>query len=707
MDSSSRKRKAPLNATPSSEGSASKRLKILWKKKEGRGIALESLNRPAWRHYLAHYSTSVVINSSAPKDGAKGGGQVQEVGQQLLKQLHKAQDKTGRSITTAFLDLPPRDEIPDYYQVIKLPTALSTIESKLHRNAYPTITTLESDLKRMVQNAKDYNAPKSDIFEDAERIRKLVYNFMKQHNPQYKTDPNYVSFPTPILQTDGGADGSRAITNGVAESTGPAREASEKPKRTITLKNSEPPSDRKTSIAPSATTGDGEGDGDGDDADGAGADLVLEGMGFQAAQQGILNYLLHYTDDNLEIYAPFVNLPSRKLEDYYHIIKHPVSIKGLLKLTKGIHGRAPPTGATDFKTWDQFEEELNFIWRNAQEYNETGSDMYILAEEFKEHCQTLLAEAREKVEEPSGPRIKLGGPKPKVTLNLTQGRNSPVPAPAPGPAPAPAPAPTAGVTIDNEALQRQRQMVAAAGSNGQRPIANGSARPPSQVQTTAPRPQSSAHSGSPPGTAVKAEKLPSQSPALQNAAPAVQPPTNGMMPPPSMRPPSASPFPSQAPPSNSQPYTAPSLLPPTALRPYPLEAALLPAVTISTHPQLSISKPFRMNISPHRTLSQQSSTITLPSTHYFLQIAPTISKQLSMGRPYKMFVTLNGTRLNQRDTQFHSDTGKRTHVYEGSLAQGVNRIEVEVAASKEGSRDDGRKEGLDVEKVTVYANLMR
>lgn len=351
--------------------------------------------------------------------------------------------------------------------------------------------------------------------------------------------------------------------------------------------------------------------------------------------------------------------------------------------------------------------------------------MYILAEEFKvslvsmkekgdcadrtrqEHCQTLLAEAREKVEEPSGPRIKLGGPKPKVTLNLTQGRNSPVPAPAPGPAPAPAPAPTAGVTIDNEALQRQRQMVAAAGSNGQRPIANGSARPPSQVQTTAPRPQSSAHSGSPPGTAVKAEKLPSQSPALQNAAPAVQPPTNGMMPPPSMRPPSASPFPSQAPPSNSQPYTAPSLLPPTALRPYPLEAALLPAVTISTHPQLSISKPFRMNISPHRTLSQQSSTITLPSTHYFLQIAPTISKQLSMGRPYKMFVTLNGTRLNQRDTQFHSDTGKRTHVYEGSLAQGVNRIEVEVAASKEGSRDDGRKEGLDVEKVTVYANLMR
>lgn len=54
-----------------------------------------------------------------------------------------------------------------------------------------------------------------------------------------------------------------------------------------------------------------------------------------------------------------------------------------------------------------------------------------------------------------------------------------------------------------------------------------------------------------------------------------------------------------------------------------------------------------------------------------------------------------------RDTQQHSETGRRTHVYEGSLAQGVNRIEVEVAAA---TLDEKK---LDVEKVTVYANLMR
>lgn len=306
---------------------------------------------------------------------------------------------------------------------------------------------------------------------------------------------------------------------------------------------------------------------------------------------------------------------------------------------------------------------------------------------MQDHVKSLLVEAREKVDEPAGPRIKIGGPKPKVMLNLAQSRASGSPAP--------------GVSVDNEALARQRQMVQA-GVNGHQPsqilprtapAVNGIAPVPDLA-----RPSSSTHSGSPLGAAVKLEKMTTQSPAL----PVAQPLTNGMMPPPAMRPPSGSPYPGQLPVGHSFHYSAPALLPPTQLRSYPREAALLPLVTINTHPQLKIAKTFSMSVTPHATLSHQSTTTTLPNTHYFLQISPTISKQLSMGRPYKMFVTVNGTRLTQRDTQFHADSGKRTHVYEGSLAQGVNRIEVEVAAAKLND-----EKGLDVEKVTVFANLMR
>lgn len=85
----------------------------------------------------------------------------------------------------------------------------------------------------------------------------------------------------------------------------------------------------------------------------------------------------------LDIYTPFGNLPTRRLEDYYKVIRHPVSLKSVAKRTRGIHGRAPPTNITDFKTWDAFEEEVSFIWRNAKDYNEDGSDMYNLAIDFE------------------------------------------------------------------------------------------------------------------------------------------------------------------------------------------------------------------------------------------------------------------------------------------------------------------------------------
>ena len=45
---------------------------------------------------------------------------------------------------------------------------------------YATMEKLESDLKRLVQNAKEFNSTKSEVYEDAERIRKALSNFHAQ-----------------------------------------------------------------------------------------------------------------------------------------------------------------------------------------------------------------------------------------------------------------------------------------------------------------------------------------------------------------------------------------------------------------------------------------------------------------------------------------------------------------------------------------------
>ena len=191
---------------------------------------------------------------------------------------------SGRLIASQFLSLPPRDELPDYYEFTKLPIAIDTVEDKIHAGSYNTISEIESDFKRMVQNAKDYNDTKSEIFEDAERIRKHVYNYMKAHNPAYIADPNYASFPTPIpkpseRRSNGPSSGHEAKTRTSATPSRPAK--SKAPS------SSEPP-DRKSTVTANVANGDANED-DGE--------VNFEGLSFQDAQFAIIDTLLKTTDE--------------------------------------------------------------------------------------------------------------------------------------------------------------------------------------------------------------------------------------------------------------------------------------------------------------------------------------------------------------------------------------------------------------------------
>lgn len=57
------------------------------------------------------------------------------------------------------------------------------------------------DFKVLIANAKEFNERSSGIFEDAERIRKAISNYMPRYNPRYK-DRNTKSQHTPIVRTN-------------------------------------------------------------------------------------------------------------------------------------------------------------------------------------------------------------------------------------------------------------------------------------------------------------------------------------------------------------------------------------------------------------------------------------------------------------------------------------------------------------------------
>ena len=81
-----------------------------------------------------------------------------------------------------------------------MPVALDIIENKLKRREFPTLTTLESLFKRMITNAKEYNEKGSEVYDDSERLRKVLSHFMNKNNPAYDI-PGYVAFPTPLPGT--------------------------------------------------------------------------------------------------------------------------------------------------------------------------------------------------------------------------------------------------------------------------------------------------------------------------------------------------------------------------------------------------------------------------------------------------------------------------------------------------------------------------
>lgn len=157
------------------------------------------------------------------------------------------------------------------------------------------MTTLESDFKRLVSNAKSFNERNSEIFSDAEKIRKMVSNYMTKHNPAYK-DPNYTPVPTPVpvntLESD-----SKQEENAEVDADGETdpKDVVEKPRRLVTLHGpsaEKEESRRRASSTPAVL-------------DAADAGESFEGNTFQQAQEKIVTELIQLKNEEY-VHTPTV-----------------------------------------------------------------------------------------------------------------------------------------------------------------------------------------------------------------------------------------------------------------------------------------------------------------------------------------------------------------------------------------------------------------
>ena len=111
-----------------------------------------------------------------------------------------------------------------------------------------------------------------------------------------------------------------------------------------------------------------------------------------------------------------------------------------------------------------------------------------------------------------------------------------------------------------------------------------------------------------------------------------------------------------------------------------------------------------MDIPASDDRAQQSITVNLPSTHYYLQITPTLNASVSQ-RQFKTFAMAGNQRLLPMPQLPGQPVDQLSPLYEARLRTGVNMIEVTVIAAP--GPDGAKGVPAELEKFTIFANLLR
>ena len=72
------------------------------------------------------------------------------------------------------------DEVHDYYDVIKEPMDLSTMESKLEKDQYDNVEDFVKDVLLLVRNCKRYNAETTPYAKAANKLEKEMWRKVRE-----------------------------------------------------------------------------------------------------------------------------------------------------------------------------------------------------------------------------------------------------------------------------------------------------------------------------------------------------------------------------------------------------------------------------------------------------------------------------------------------------------------------------------------------
>ncbi|XP_074008890.1 protein polybromo-1 isoform X21 [Numenius arquata] len=303
---------------------------------------------------------------SVGPSAASSPGYLKEILEQLLEAVAVATNPSGRLISELFQKLPSKVQYPDYYAIIKEPIDLKTIAQRIQNGTYKSIHAMAKDIDLLAKNAKTYNEPGSQVFKDANAIKK-IFNMKKAEIEHSELAKSSLRIRTPSNLAASKLTGPSSQGKG---SVGDERNSSNKYYRnkrsaqgdrlsaiTMALQYGSE-SDEDAALAAAARYEEGESE----------AESITSFMDTSNPLYQLYDTVRSCRNNQGQLISePFFHLPSKKkYPDYYQQIKTPISLQQIRTKLKN----------HEYETLDQLEADLNLMFENAKRYNVPNSAIY-------------------------------------------------------------------------------------------------------------------------------------------------------------------------------------------------------------------------------------------------------------------------------------------------------------------------------------------
>jgi len=268
----------------------------------------------------------------------------------------------GRSLSEIFKILPSRKKLAEYYDVIKEPIDLRTIARKIQLNEYKSLDDMTKDLLLMIQNAKTYNKPGSQIYKDALSLRKVIVGkkqeIDQQRTPVVRSDQRAVRATQQQQQTTSNTTKQKRYDISSAHIASLKSDSSDEDDEED--ENDEDENDDENAQEEEKEEEEDDDDDDGDDDDDDDDD--------DSYQWTLFNAVRNFKSTTGQFLCePFLRLPSKRLyPDYYTEIKRPMS---LMKINKNLKNGT-------YADIDEMANDFNLVCDNAKQYNVEESKIY-------------------------------------------------------------------------------------------------------------------------------------------------------------------------------------------------------------------------------------------------------------------------------------------------------------------------------------------